>query len=125
MNKYELLAQDLAAINGREGVPWIESQSPVNLGRGTGVLPLVGIPDETIAELRAETARVAALLPPEADRHDRWVKRSWIYLIRRANGQIEHHVTIVDPEGSGMTIQALTVVPDGYLATMAKWILKP
>lgn len=125
MNKQRILEQDLAAVTGNgDGVPWIKSRSKVSLGQGPGVLPMIGIPDDVIEELRAETASVAAIVPSQESISDLLTTRIWAYFIRRANGQTEHRVTVVDPCDEGTTVEAVSVIADECLGEMSAWLFE-
>lgn len=122
MNKERILFEDQDAIRGYDCTAvWIPSRSTVDLGRGPGMIPMVGIPDDVIEELRAETAAVAAIMPSQDDLQGMFTPRIWTYFIRRASGQIEQRVTFVDQRGEGTTVDAVSVLDSATILPLLVW----
>lgn len=124
MNKELIMRQDYNAFCGDDDAVWIPSRSTVDLGQGPGMIPMVGIPDDVIEELRAETAAVAAIMPSNGDLQDLLTPRIWTYFIRRAGGQVEQRVTVVDQRGEGTTVDAMSVIPQDTLGTISAWMFE-
>lgn len=125
MNKERILFQDQDAIRGYDVTTvWIPSRSTVDLGQGHGMIPMVGIPNDVIAELRAETAAVAAIMPSNDDLQELLTPRIWTYFIRRASGQIEQRVTVVDQRGEGTTVDAVSIIPQDTLGAISAWMFE-
>ena len=125
MNKERILFEDQDAIRGYDCTAvWIPSRSTVDLGRGPGMIPMVGIPDDVSEELRAETAAVAAIMPSQDDLQDMLTPRIWTYFIRRASGQIEQRVTFVDQRGEGTTVDAVSIIPQNTLGVVSAWMFE-
>lgn len=125
MDKRVILLQDEDAICGLDGyVAWVPSRSTCDLGRGPGVLPMVGIPKDVVDELRVETAVIAAIVPSKKDLSSLISTRIWAYFIRRANGQIEHRVTVVDQSGDGTVVEAVNTLNDECLLPISQWMFE-
>jgi hypothetical protein len=125
MNKDHILYEDQDAIRGYDCMTvWVPSKSAVDLGRGPGMIPMVGIPQEVVIEIQDETACVAAIVPSKDAMSDLLTTRIWTYFIRRASGQIEHRVTVVDQRGDGTVVDAVSIVNNDCLLSISQWMFE-
>lgn len=125
MRKEEALAQDLAAVDGTDGVPWSRAdQSAVDIGRGPKMVPLVGLPDDVVSEIQAEEASVCTLMPSSETLANRAASRCWTYYIRRKDGKIEIRSSLISHGYYGLFVDVCQVLSKDTTVGLLSWLLE-
>lgn len=124
MRKEVALLQDLAAVDGTDGVPWCRSyRSPVDIGRGPGMVPLVGLPDDVVSELLAGEAWVCTIMPSLETLANRALSRCWTYFIRRKDGKIEIRSSLVSHDYFGLFVEVRHTLSKDTTIGLSNWLL--
>ena len=118
MASSETLWQDHEAISGGNGVPWNMTESEVDIGKGVGMVPLVGLPQDVVDEIDSGAAKICAIIPSEDQLLAQDGPRAWVYWVKRADGR----VTVASHGGTGLSVEVANIVPGDFPLALSKWL---